>query len=310
MARRLRFIPRESVVEVTCRTIQGRALLRPSAELNALVVGVLGRALDMYRDVRIHAFAFMSDHVHVLLSVPDALVLSQFMNHFNSNVAREAGRLHDWREGFWARRYTAIVVADEESQVARLRYVLAQGTKEGLVARPTEWPGANCARALAFGGRVFGTWIDRTKQSGAQKPGAETSQHTIRYEVPLTPLPCWRGLPPSQLHGRCRTMMSDIARAAAEQRQGKPPLGRAAILAMNPHERLAAVKLRPAPLVHAASEEVRVAFREEYRSFVAAFYSASEGLASGNAGDAFPLGSFPPRLPFRAVPAGQASAAA
>jgi hypothetical protein len=49
MARRLRFVPPEgALVEVTCRTIQSRFLLTPSAELNEIILGVLGRAQRLY----------------------------------------------------------------------------------------------------------------------------------------------------------------------------------------------------------------------------------------------------------------------
>src|SRR5690242_7802871 len=46
--------------------------------------------------------------------------------------ACEAGRLVDWREKFWSRRYRAIVVSGEEgAQRERLKYVLSHGAKEG-----------------------------------------------------------------------------------------------------------------------------------------------------------------------------------
>ena len=41
------FRPR-TLIEVTCVTIQNRFLLRPSAQLNDLFVGVLGRAQEKY----------------------------------------------------------------------------------------------------------------------------------------------------------------------------------------------------------------------------------------------------------------------
>jgi len=37
--------------------------------------------------------------------VDSAKELTDFMTYFNSNLAREAGRLVQWREKFWARRY-------------------------------------------------------------------------------------------------------------------------------------------------------------------------------------------------------------
>ena len=49
MSRKLRFIPEGgAVVEATSRTIQGRLLLRPSPQLNEIVIGVLGRAQRLY----------------------------------------------------------------------------------------------------------------------------------------------------------------------------------------------------------------------------------------------------------------------
>jgi hypothetical protein len=42
-----------------------------------------------------------------------------------------------------------MVVSDEkEDQRKRLKYILANGVSDGLVARPTDWPGPNVARAL------------------------------------------------------------------------------------------------------------------------------------------------------------------
>jgi REP element-mobilizing transposase RayT len=59
---------RHGLVEVTCRTIQGRYLLTPSNELNEILLGALGRAQQLYR-VGICAFAFASNHFHLLLRV-------------------------------------------------------------------------------------------------------------------------------------------------------------------------------------------------------------------------------------------------
>lgn len=113
MARRLRFIPEGgALVEVTCRTIHGRFLLKPSRRLNQIVLGVLGRALRK-QPLQLVSFVFLSNHYHLLLWVPNAQRLAAFMNFFNGNLAKEAGRLANWREKFWSRRYQAIVVSDE-----------------------------------------------------------------------------------------------------------------------------------------------------------------------------------------------------
>ena len=97
MPRKLRFVPEECLVEVTCRTIHGRFLLRPSNRVNEVVLGVLGRAQRL-TGMKICAFIYLSNHCHLLLRPTDAGQLSSFMRYLNSNIAREVGRLHAWRE--------------------------------------------------------------------------------------------------------------------------------------------------------------------------------------------------------------------
>jgi len=181
VARPLRYLPPDCpLVEVTCRTIHGRMLLRPSKELNRRVLGVLARAARLY-DVGVCHFVFLSNHYHLLLRPKDAAELARFMNYLNSNLAREAGRLHGWRERFWSRRYRPVPISFEpEAQVARLEYLLAQGCKEGLVATPGDWPGATSVHALLDGSGLEGVWYDRTGEYW-RSPGVKL---TLPPEIP------------------------------------------------------------------------------------------------------------------------------
>jgi len=47
---------------------------------------------------------------------------------------------------------------------ARLKYLLGHGVKEGLVARPQDWPGAHVVRALVQDEEVTDLWFDRTRE--------------------------------------------------------------------------------------------------------------------------------------------------
>ena len=101
MSRHLRFVPEGGAfVEVTCRTIQGRRLLRPSQQINDIILGVLGRAQRRY-PIEIIAFSLLSSHYHMLLRVDTAKQLADFMGYFNGNVARKLGLLErkqdDWK---------------------------------------------------------------------------------------------------------------------------------------------------------------------------------------------------------------------
>ncbi|HEX5719898.1 MAG TPA: hypothetical protein VF179_27335 [Thermoanaerobaculia bacterium] len=132
MSRPLRFIPEEgALVDVTCRTIHARYLLRPDLELDDILLGVRSRAQRLY-PVDISALFVASNHYHLLLWVPDAKRLADFMGHFQANVAREVARLRKWPGKVWSWRYEGIVISDEPAaQVDRLRYVLANGGQGG-----------------------------------------------------------------------------------------------------------------------------------------------------------------------------------
>lgn len=303
MARKLRFIPEGgTVVEVTCRTVQGRYLLRPSDALRSIIVGVLARAQGLY-PVEIHAFVFLSNHYHLLLSVESALQLARFMNYVNSNLAREAGRLHGWKEKFWGRRYQAIVVSQEEAaQIDRLRYILSHGCKEGLVARPQEWPGAQCVKALVEGRPLRGLWFDRTREYEAKIRGE--AFHRLEYSttetIHLGPIPCWRHLSKIAVRGRIRELVSqiEIETASRHAREGTQPQGTKGILARDPHHRPLKLKESRAPASHAATKAARRELAEAFGWFLSAYREAAVRLRQGDLQAGFPEGSFPPPRPF------------
>jgi hypothetical protein len=92
------------------------------------------------------------------------------------------------------------------------------------------------------------------------------------------------------------------ARAARLER-GLPVLGVGAVLRQKPHTQPNKTKKSPAPRFHAVSKAIRDGLREAYGLFLAAFRDAAEMLKAGDRSAKFPIGSFPPGLPFvRALP--------
>lgn len=251
--------------------------------------------------MRIVCFVFLSNHFHLLVLPTSAHQLATFMAYLLSNVAREVGRSHDWRDRFWARRYQAIVVSDEAgAQVDRLRYLLSHGAKEALVAAPADWPGPHCIDALLTGAPLRGTWVDRTAWFVARRMDLDVSARDFasKETIDLTPLPCWASLSIAARHLATTEILTDIEAEAKSKRQGRPPLGRDAILRQDPHQRPTRCERSPAPSVHAVTVAARRAFSAAYRRFVSAFRRAAARLRAGVRDVEFPAGSFPPRLPF------------
>jgi hypothetical protein len=301
MSRPLRFVPSRSLVLVTQRTFQGRLLLRPSPELNDLFLGLLGKSQEDHGLV-IHACVALSNHFHLLVSPRDAHQLADFMAVFTSRLAKEVGRLHGWEGPVFPERYRAHVVSDEEAaQVERLRYILSHGCKEGLVARPEEWPGVHCAGALANARPLSGSWIDRSAWCEARRRHAPPDLNAFRHrvEVHLSPLPCWVELSAERYQARISEMLVEIAAAYAEarRRSGATVMGTGRVLRQNPHEPVPPPEPRRSPLLLAVSPEARQAFLSAYRGFVLAFRAAAQQLKEGVLSVQFPPGSFPPSLP-------------
>jgi hypothetical protein len=299
MAKRLRWLPWEgSLVAVSWRAVQGRPLFRPSPELNEVVLGVLGRAQRLY-PVRICGVAVLSNHLHLLLVADRAEEISSFMCYAGSKLAREVNRLTGWSGPVFHDRYSMIVVTQEDAaQIDRLKYLLAQGCKENLVERVREWPGVHCARALLDGEPLAGRWFDHTARQAARHRGedADLRRFAMPETVILSPLPCWRHLSPEAYRLRIAEIVEAIEQEAAAERRrtGRRALGRRAVLGVHPHRRPTTLARSPAPLVHAATAEVRRSFRDAYRRFVEAFRAAAETFRPQDLTQVFPGGCFPP----------------
>jgi REP element-mobilizing transposase RayT len=303
MPRRLRFFPDRMLVEVTARTLQGRFLLKPSAGLREIFIGILARAAERY-DVAVHAFVCLSNHYHLLCSPADAQALASFMLYVNTNLSKEAGRLHRWRGPLLQRRYQAILVSDEDAaQIGRLRYLLSHGVKESLVARVDEWPGAHCGRALVTGEAPLGVWFDRTKEHAARHRGDDyqPADFATYHRLDLAPLPCWRHLPPERVRQCVAEILGEVEADAAQRhaQAGTRPLGAAGILRQDSHERPAcqlAPKFPPPfaakfpPLLGGLLPPPR---RWELWESAADFQGLREGGGGGAGGASFPqTGSF------------------
>ena len=314
----LRMYEPDRVYEVTSRIQQGRFLLRPSPAVNDIFIGIVGRARQLYPDVRLYGCVFLSNHVTWLLASPRPRQIPRFLGYVNGRVSSEVGRLHDWPGRNWSRPARPIPIVDDESLVDRFRYVLAQGCKEHLVASPREWPGVTCVKALLGSGRLDGHWYDRDAQTKARRRNKPSDDHLFAtpYSITFDKIPCWQHLSDDDYREQVERLVVDIENTAAQarMREGKRVLGVQRILAQSPHHRPGVIAKSPAPLCHAATRRARDAYRVLYRVFVDAFRQAADTLRKaarlaqlrvrGKAATqqppqpvTFPLYAFPPPIP-------------
>ena len=287
-------------MEVSNRTIQGRFLLRPSPELNEIILGVMGRAQRLF-DIRIFAFQFLSDHYHLLVWAVDAQQLARFMEYFNGNLAREAGRASAWSGKFWGRRYhSAVVNNDEQSQLDRLRYIISNGCKEGLVASPLDWPGVSSTSALLDGSLILhGKWFDRTRECRARNAGRR-QRFAEEEEVHLAVLPGLAQLDRTEFQQTIQSVVTQIEHDTIQMHSanGTKPAGRKWVMRQNPYRVPKVMKRSPAKKFLATFRQSIAELRTAYREFILAYRAAAVRLMSGDRMVEFPPGCFPPRLPF------------
>lgn len=301
MGRKLRNIHPDQLVEITCRTFQGRYFLAPSPELNRRLLGVLGRA-QRRTGMKVHAFAVLSNHAHYLLSPRSLDQLVDFMWYLQTNLSKEVRDLREWDGPVWDGRYRCIPVSDEDdAQIARLRYILAHGVKEDLVPRCCDWPGAHSARALLDQEALVGVWYDRSRlyEMRRTRRGKDATRHDVAETetVELSPMPCWLGLSEDERRRRVSTLIEAIDLAAAERRTAEGI--RVGILReVDPLDRPQSFEPSSAPLFHTATQAAWCALRDAYVEFVVRFREAAKARRLGLDEPAFPPGSFPPGLPF------------
>lgn len=102
------------------------------------------------RDCRIHAYVFMTNHVHLVMTPesPDAIgwvmqsVGRRYVRHFN----RASGRTG----ALWEGRYRATVIDSDSYLLACYRYVELNPVRAGMVTLPGDYPWSSY-RANAFG---------------------------------------------------------------------------------------------------------------------------------------------------------------
>jgi len=68
MGHRQRWYVINMVYEVTIRTLFGQFWLRPDPACRAIIDGVFGKALALYKAVRLHAYKAQSNHLHFVVN--------------------------------------------------------------------------------------------------------------------------------------------------------------------------------------------------------------------------------------------------
>jgi len=175
---------------LTRRCSERRFFLRPSKAVNDVIRYLLAVAAERH-GVVLHAFCFLSNHLHIVLTDAKGN-LPAFEQYFHSLVARSINALHGHWESFWAPgSYSAVALLCPQDVLAECAYVLANPAAAGLVRRGSEWPGLWSAPAQIGAGpivvkrpehffRVNGSMPEAAALELVCPPGFESAEHFRR----------------------------------------------------------------------------------------------------------------------------------
>lgn len=200
------------------------------------------------------------------------------------------------------------------SQRKALAYVLSQGVKEGLVERPEQWPGAHCAKQLAYAKPRRGFWFDgtaygraldrfRARVRGGKPPVRKDFERTT--ELHFDRLPALAHLSDADYQAYINTEIDNLVAAAADARKatGKTVLGRRKVCEISRMHRSELPlppwfeKRRKMIIWDDPSCPEARAYLKRYWRFQDAFRRSSELYRSGILDAVFPPGAFrPPSL--------------
>jgi len=120
MSRPLRIQYPDAVYHVSCRGNERREIFR-NAEDRKDFFNLLARSIDIF-EVRLLAYALMSNHFHLLVCTPKSN-LSEFMRHFNISYTGSFNRKYKRSGHLYQGRYKAFLIDENNYLLEVSRYI-------------------------------------------------------------------------------------------------------------------------------------------------------------------------------------------
>ena len=101
---------------------------------------------------KVHAYCLMTNHVHLLLTPPDATSCARLMKHVAQRYSKRLNARHGRTGTLWEGRFHSALVASERYALACYRYIDLNPVRAGLVKHAGDYPWssyrANCSIRL------------------------------------------------------------------------------------------------------------------------------------------------------------------
>ena len=133
-----------SMVMLTRRIRQRCFLLRPSANVNQLILYVTAVAAKKWK-MKLHALTYLSNHSHTCATDPHGNVI-RYQADCHQFIARALNTKYDEEDSIWSTSQPSRLDCETPPDlVHEIAYTLANPVKAGLVRQGKDWPGVRLA---------------------------------------------------------------------------------------------------------------------------------------------------------------------
>ena len=206
---------------IVIRTFGEEFLLKPTAELNELIGGIIARYQEMH-EITLFAGKAMSNHVHTFAQAPRGN-LADFERDVNRETALRVNRYLERRGSLWGSRYKAEpvvrnaepleefplekwqtegILSDDDALDAFL-YVTCNNVHHGAERHPTRWPGF-CTYRQSLSGKEkkyrffhyteYHQALNRAKRLRSREELPRKQDYYSEHTLNISPLPLLKDL--------------------------------------------------------------------------------------------------------------------
>lgn len=175
MARPLRIHVPGGMYHVTLRGNHQQDIFFTAAD-RARMSGLIARVLDRY-DARLHAYCYMTNHVHALMQVSD-VPLGRLMLRIAGQYARTTQARLLTTGHLFEKRYHPVLVDTDAYLLELIRYIHLNPVRARLVSSPAEYPWTS---HHAYVGRRIEPWVTTDLALSLLSPGR--AQAIAAYEA-------------------------------------------------------------------------------------------------------------------------------
>ena len=282
---------------ITRRCSQRNYFLRPSAQINATCIFCLAYAAEMY-GIQIHAFCFMSNHYHLVLTDPECR-LPEFQQWLNEFLAKSVNAALGRWENLWAPgSYSAVTLGgveeleSAEDVLDKIVYTLTNPVAAGLVKFSHQWPGLlSSPHRIGGDGKTTGRPQGFFRRSGAVAESAE-----LKLVVP----PAFGDMSVDEFRALLVTKIKDKERSIhlEFEAKGKTFMGAKKVLAQSPFGRpeTRALQRRLNPRIACRDKARREKLIQQLKDFLVDYRTAWEAFCQGVRDVVFPAGTYKHRV--------------